>query len=93
VKESLFPVVDKSDFFEIVKVAYGWVLDDEGYLCGLTHGDMGYTHTDMKLTTLFEEALFKEEVRLFKEANFPCEWPLHTMCIDFIKLAAEEMQK
>ena len=44
-------------FEEIAKEAYGWTIDYDGNLLGLTGGDMGYEKTDKTLISLVLEAL------------------------------------
>lgn len=44
-------------FKEVLLEAYGWLVDADGYLWGLTAGDMGYDQTDMRLVDLFDLAI------------------------------------
>lgn len=84
--------VSRTPFAEVHAQAYGWTLDDEGYLCGLVAGDMGYEQTDMKFTDFFVDAQVAERKRLFATGNFPCRWPVSEVTIDFINACYDELK-
>ena len=83
---------DRRPFAEVHAEAYGWTLDNDGYLCGLVAGDMGYDHTDMKLTDLLVDAQVAENKRLREAGVFPCKWPVHEATLAFIDACYDEVK-
>ncbi|MBN6820657.1 hypothetical protein JRF84_13820 [Methylobacterium organophilum] len=73
-------------FKEVLPEAYGWQVDADGYLWGLTAGDMGYDKTDMRLIDLFDLAVEAEWHR-FKITREK-KWPVHEITLDFISTLA-----
>lgn len=73
-------------FKEVLPEAYGWLVDEDGYLWGLTAGDMGYDQTDMRLVDLFDLAVEAEWHR-FKITGEK-KWPVHEIALDFISTLA-----
>lgn len=71
----------RTPFSEVFPKAYGWTVDDDGYLAGLVNGDMGYETTDMKLVDLFVEAQVNEDRRA-RPTKGP--WPVYSATIEFI---------
>lgn len=74
----------RTPFAEVHARAYGWTVDDEGYLAGLVAGDMGYEQTDMKFCDFFVDAQVAEEKRLHRIGVFPCPWPVSEVTMTFI---------
>lgn len=77
-------MTERRPFAEVHAEAYGWTVDDEGYLCGLVSGDMGYDQTDMKLTDLMADAQVAEDKRLRAIGDFPCDWPIDDLIQRFV---------
>ncbi len=73
-------------FKEVLPEAYGWLVDADGYLWGLTAGDMGYDQTDMRLVELFDLAIEAEWHRF--QITREKKWPVHEITLDFISTLA-----
>jgi hypothetical protein len=78
-------------FAEVYAEAYGWTLDNDGYLAGLVAGDMGYETTDMLFTDLFVDGQVAEHKALFERGEFPCRWPVNEATLAFVDACANAL--
>lgn len=74
-------------FREVFAQAYGWTVDDDGYLWGLVAGDMGYEKTDAKLSDLMAAAWNAEDDRF--RATGEKIWPVHEATMAFVAALAK----
>lgn len=83
-------MTDSTPFKEVADKAYGWLIDEEGFLWGLVAGDQGYEKTDMKFSDLIGTALANEEKRFYQTGNK--EWPINTAWFNLMELARKEVE-
>ena len=83
-------MTDQREPFEtIYPKAYGWTLDNEGYLAGLVSGDMGYEATDRKLEDLWVDAQVAEDISNRRTGERM--WPVHNAMMALVRSFAKTL--
>lgn len=79
----------RAPFENIYPRAYGWTIDEEGYLAGLVSGDMGYEVTDRKLEDLWVDAQVEEESN--NQRTGGREWPVYNAMMTLVRSFAKTL--
>ena len=86
-------VVERRPFADVHAEAYGWTLDNDGFLAGLVAGDMGYDHTDLLLSDLLIDAQVAEGRRERTKQGGPYSWPFHDALMALVSTGYAAIQQ